>query len=116
VALNKVGHYLHVDHPVFKKFTFNEKIVEVLKRLNYKRPICVQSMVIYKNPGIGGEVFSHQDSAYLYTDPPSCIGMWTPLEDATVQNGCLKAIKGSHKDGVHRRFVQFFRLNPIFIN
>lgn len=31
----------------------------------------------------------HQDSAFLYTDQPSCIGLWIALEDANKENGCL---------------------------
>lgn len=39
----------------------------------------------------------HQDNSFLYTDPPTCTGLWLALEDATVTNGCLWAIPGSHK-------------------
>jgi hypothetical protein len=34
----------------------------------------------------------HQDNAFLHTDPPSVIGLWCALEDATITNGCLRAI------------------------
>lgn len=34
-------------------------------------------MYIFKPPGIGGEVTAHQDSTYLYTDPPSTLGRLT---------------------------------------
>jgi ectoine hydroxylase-related dioxygenase (phytanoyl-CoA dioxygenase family) len=39
----------------------------------------------------------HQDSTFLYTDPPSCVGLWLALEDATRANGCLWGLKGIHK-------------------
>lgn len=39
----------------------------------------------------------HQDSTFLYTEPPTCIGLWMPLEDATEENGCLWFVPGSHK-------------------
>lgn len=48
-------------------------------------------------------VKSHQDATYLYTEPSSAVGFWIPLDDATLENGCLKFIKGSHNGGVHRR-------------
>lgn len=47
---------------------------------------------------------SHQDATYLHTEPNSAVGFWIPLDDATIENGCLKFIKGSHKGGVHRRY------------
>lgn len=46
----------------------------------------------------------HQDSTFLYTDPPSCVGLWLALEDATRANGCLWGLKGIHKQGLARRF------------
>ena len=58
-----------------------------------------------QQPNIGGEVVPHQDSTFLYTDPPSVTGLWFALEDATVANGCLFTLPGSHKPGVHRRMV-----------
>lgn len=66
----------------------------------------MQSMYIFKQPGIGGEVVPHQDNAFLYTDPPTCTGLWLALEDATTTNGCLWAIPGSHKNGLLRRFIR----------
>lgn len=60
-----------------------------------------------QQPGIGGEVVPHQDNTFLYTDPPTCTGMWLALEDATIKNGCLWAIPGSHKSN-------FYPSNPSF--
>ncbi|GIY13044.1 phytanoyl-CoA dioxygenase domain-containing protein 1 [Caerostris extrusa] len=45
----------------------------------------------------------HQDSTFLYTDPPTCLGLWVPLEDATIESGCLWYVPGSHK---RQRFVR----------
>lgn len=64
-------------------------------------------MVICKQPEIGGAVPPHQDSTFLYTDPPSAVGFWYALEDATVENGCLSFLPGSHKTSeVSKRFVR----------
>ena len=64
-------------------------------------------MVICKQPEIGGRVPPHQDSTFLYTDPPSAVGFWIALEDATVENGCLSFLKGSHRKApVRKRFVR----------
>lgn len=102
----QVGHALHVLHPTFKKFTFNERVREVAASLGFRKPAIPQSMYIFKNPGIGGEVKSHQDASYMYTEPNSLIGYWIPLEDATLENGCLWFAKGSHKNGLKRRWVR----------
>lgn len=49
----------------------------------------------------------HQDSTFLYTDPPSAVGFWYALEDATRENGCLSFLKRSHRWApVRKRFVR----------
>ncbi|XP_077236094.1 phytanoyl-CoA dioxygenase (PhyH) family protein [Tasmannia lanceolata] len=106
LSINKVGHALHEIEPVFKTFSRSEKISSLLFSLGYKRPVLIQSMYIFKQPGIGGEVVPHQDNSFLYTEPSSCTGLWLALEDATITNGCLWAIPGSHKNGLVRRFIR----------
>jgi len=105
-ALNKVGHALHVMDPVFRKYTFDNRIRELCWQLGFQRPAIAQSMYIYKNPKVGGEVVGHQDGTYLYTEPASTVGFWIALQDATLENGCLQFIRASHNNGVHRRYIK----------
>ena len=64
-------------------------------------------MIICKQPGIGAAVPPHQDSTFLYTSPPSALGFWYALEDATRENGCLSFLPGSHKWApITKRFVR----------
>ncbi|KAF7044214.1 hypothetical protein CFC21_053473 [Triticum aestivum] len=120
LSINKVGHALHEHDPVFKKFAFSENISSLFSSLGYKRPAVIQSMYIFKQPGIGGEVVPHQDNTFLYTEPLSCTGLWLALEDATITNGCLWAIPGSHKNGLKRRMIRdengthFDRPSPLY--
>ncbi|XP_045813456.1 phytanoyl-CoA dioxygenase [Trifolium pratense] len=106
ISLNKVGHALHEIEPAFKKFSSSEKASSLMSSLGYKRPVIMQSMYIFKQPGIGGEVVPHQDNSFIYTEPQTCTGLWLALEDATILNGCLWAIPGSHKNGLLRRFIR----------
>ncbi|KAL8112264.1 hypothetical protein AgCh_019821 [Apium graveolens] len=106
LSINKVGHALHENEPEFKKFSCSNKMSSLLHSFGYKRPVIIQSMYIFKQPGIGGEVIPHQDNSFLITEPATCTGLWLALEDATVTNGCLWAIPGSHKDGLVRKFIR----------
>jgi ectoine hydroxylase-related dioxygenase (phytanoyl-CoA dioxygenase family) len=64
-------------------------------------------MIICKQPEIGGAVPPHQDSTFLYTEPPSAVGFWYAMEDATVSNGCLSFAAGTHKSApITTRFVR----------
>ncbi|KAF5939225.1 hypothetical protein HYC85_023484 [Camellia sinensis] len=49
LSINKVGHALHEIDPVFKKFSCSEKLSSLLLSLDYKRPVIIQSMYIFKN-------------------------------------------------------------------
>ena len=106
LSLNKIGHAMHDLVPEFRDWTRSPQVMEIVRDLGYKRPLPVQSMFIFKQPGIGGEVVPHTDSTFLATDPPSVVGLWLALEDATLENGCLWALPGSHAQGVHRQFVR----------
>jgi phytanoyl-CoA hydroxylase len=96
-SLNKMGHAMHDLDPVFDAFSRTPKLVATVASLGYKDPVFLQSMYIFKPPRIGGEVYCHQDSTFLYTEPESCIGFWFALEDATIENGCMHFIPGGHK-------------------
>ncbi|KAG2494945.1 hypothetical protein HYH03_006880 [Edaphochlamys debaryana] len=104
LSINKVGHALHDLDPVFRQFSRSPAVEGVLRSLGYKRPLPVQSMYIFKQPSIGGEVVPHQDSTFIHTTPLSCVGLWWALEDASRDNGCLWGMKGVHKEGLKRRF------------
>jgi phytanoyl-CoA hydroxylase len=41
----------------------------------------------------------HQDSPYWPIQPMELMTMWIALDEATVENGCLRYLKGSHKQG-----------------
>jgi phytanoyl-CoA hydroxylase len=105
-SINKIGHAQHTLDPVFAEFSLAPRWAELAASLGAVQPALVQSMYIFKQPRIGGEVTCHQDSTFLYTDPPSVVGMWFALEDATIANGCLWAIPGGHQAGLKSRFVR----------
>lgn len=107
LSINKLGHCLHELSPPFKTLTLNSRIGSIAQGLGFRDPRVLQSMVICKHAGIGGAVPAHQDSEFLYTDPPSAVGFWIALEDAGMHNGGLRFAKGSHKRWpVRRRFVR----------
>jgi phytanoyl-CoA hydroxylase len=103
-SINKIGHALHDLDPVFGEFSRTPKIKQLVADLGIERPLLIQSMYIFKQPGIGGEVSCHQDSTFLYTEPVAVVGLWFALEEATVTNGCLWAIPGGHKLGLKSRW------------
>lgn len=103
-AINKIGHALHDLDPEFAAFSRAPGLAAVAASLDLERPLLMQSMYIFKQPGIGGEVACHQDATFLYTEPTSVVGFWFALEDATLENGCMWALPGGHREGLKARF------------
>jgi len=104
--INKIGHALHDVNPIFNAFTRQQKLKDLTDELGVTNPLIVQSMYIFKQPGIGGIVVPHQDSTFIHTEPLSTVGFWAALEDATKNNGCLWMLPGSHTNGIKRRFLR----------
>lgn len=97
LAINKIGHALHDRIPEFSSFCRQPLIGEMLRELGLEAPQLWQTMYIFKQPSIGGEVRWHQDASYLITHPASVTGLWVAIEDATRDNGCLWMQPGQHR-------------------
>jgi phytanoyl-CoA hydroxylase len=63
------------------------------------RTKCMQSMLFFKPPGLQGQAW-HQDERFIPTRDRSLVGAWIALDDATVDNGCLWVLPGSHRTGM----------------
>ncbi len=73
--------------------------VEVLTRIIGPDVKAMQSMLFVKAAGKPGQAW-HQDEDYIPTRDRSLTGGWIALDDATVENGCLWVIPGSHREGI----------------
>ena len=105
-SINKIGHAIHDLDPVFDSFSRTEELGAVAKDVGFEDPRILQSMYIFKQPKIGGEVGFHQDATFLYTEPISVKGFWFALEDASLENGCMWAIPGGHRNDLKSRFFR----------
>ena len=98
-------HQPHYISPVMEKYVRHPKICGVLSQITAAHlpwwdgsVKCMQSMLFVKPPGFQGQAW-HQDEVYIPTRDRSLIGAWIALDDATVENGCLFVIPGSHRRG-----------------
>lgn len=97
LAINKIGHAMHDVNPVFHTFCRQALFGRVLRDIGYTSPLLWQTMYIFKQPHIGGEVRWHQDGSYLFSDPSTVTGVWVAIEDANRDNGCLWVQPGGHR-------------------
>lgn len=98
-------HQPHFISPVMEKYVKHPGICEVLSQITAAHlphwdgsVKCMQSMLFVKPPGFQGQAW-HQDEIYIPTRDRSLIGAWIAMDDATVENGCLWILPGSHRMG-----------------
>ena len=77
----------------------NPNVADVLDLLLGRPALGVQTMYYYKPPGAKGQGM-HQDNFYLLSAPATCIAAWTAIDDATLDNGCLYVVPGSHRGDI----------------
>lgn len=89
----------HRLSPKVMNWYLHPNVAETLEVLFGKPALGAQTMFYYKPPGAKGQGM-HQDNFYLLAKPATCIGVWTPLDDADEENGCLWMVPGSHRMGI----------------
>lgn len=98
-------HQPHFVSPVMRKFVQHPQICGALSQITAAHlPFwdgsvkCMQSMLFVKPPTFQGQAW-HQDEIYIPTRDRSLIGAWIAVDDATIENGCLWVVPGSHQPG-----------------
>jgi len=105
-SINKIGHAIHdLDH-VFSNFSHGEKLAELAADVGLSQTQIWQSMYIFKQPRIGGQVDWHQDTGFFYTTPQSVTTFWFAIDDATLENGCIWVEPGGHKSPLRQQFIR----------
>lgn len=99
-------HFPHWVSPVALDMVRHPGITDVLERITGAHlpewdgaVKCMQSMLFFKPSGLQGQAW-HQDERFIPTRDRSLVGAWISLDDATVENGCLWVIPGSHRTGM----------------
>jgi phytanoyl-CoA hydroxylase len=92
-------HFPHKLSPLMRDTLAHPRIVEVLTRAIGPNVKCMQSMLFIKHAGKPGQAW-HQDEDFIPTRDRSLGAAWIALDDATIDNGCLWVIPGSHRPGI----------------
>jgi len=102
----KFGNYcpavlLHDER--FLKYCFNNEILNIVEQLIGKN-FALWNSSFFAKPAFNGHATPwHQDGQYWPIRPLATCSVWLAIDDATSTNGCLKFIKGSHKEKVLKK-------------
>jgi ectoine hydroxylase-related dioxygenase (phytanoyl-CoA dioxygenase family) len=91
---------LHRDG-VFSTFARSPAVVDLVAELIGPDIDVFLSQFIFKTSGAWGQPW-HQDSFYFPFEPARpVVGVWLAVSEATLINGCLHVLGGSHTEAVH---------------
>ena len=85
---------------VFNDFIHKKLLGDILEDILGPDVDCFLSQYIFKNPGAWGQPW-HQDSSYFPFDREPQVAAWLATSEATLENGCLVILPGSHKESLH---------------
>lgn len=87
---------LNVYDPYFFDILANSKFEKIAKILLNDKVIGKTVEYFNKPKNIGRPTPPHQDGYYFMLKPPEAVTMWLALENADIENGCVRYVKGSH--------------------
>lgn len=89
----------HMKHGRVYDMLTNPKIVDCVADVLGDDVIAWGSHFFCKVPGDGKAVAWHQDASYWPLSPSKAITVWLAIDDADLENGCMKFIAGSQHSG-----------------
>jgi ectoine hydroxylase-related dioxygenase (phytanoyl-CoA dioxygenase family) len=92
-------HFPHKLSPLMRQTLAHPAVVAALTRVIGPDVKAMQSMLFTKGEGKPGQAW-HQDEFFIPTRDRSLTAVWIALDDATIENGCLWVLPGSHRPGV----------------
>ena len=99
-SLRKMSHVAFVDE-VFREHARNPDILDAVEQLIGPDIKLYQDQLFMKPARIGSRQSYHQDQPLgFHVEPPDMVTCWAPMDRASVENGCLWVLPGTHRSGV----------------
>jgi hypothetical protein len=84
-------------HQEFLDYVRSPGILDLVEQVLGTDIICWGAHVFCKLAGTGLAIPWHQDGQYWPIRPLASCTVWIALDDSTVENGCLRIVRGSHR-------------------
>jgi|ERR1043166_4233098 ectoine hydroxylase-related dioxygenase (phytanoyl-CoA dioxygenase family) len=93
--------HLWPHEPIFRSHALHANLLNVAADLIGTPMSLYDDLALLKPPSVGSAKPAHQDNAYFKVEPPGAvITCWCAIDDATLDNGCMRYIPRSHKHGL----------------
>ena len=87
------------EDDLFRRLGLHENMAGVIAQILGPDLKMFRNAVLLKPPEVGSQKGWHQDSPYWPIEPMELCSCWFPLDDATLENGCMLALRGEHTRG-----------------
>ena len=91
---------LHTYAPYFGKMTVGSEFEDLAALLMRDRAVPKNLQYFNKPAGVGQPTPAHQDGYYFMLSPCEAVTMWLALEKVDEENGCVRYLPGSHRQGM----------------
>ncbi|WP_144213875.1 phytanoyl-CoA dioxygenase family protein [Shewanella donghaensis] len=102
-AVSKVCIWQETGNDFYSMFSRGRRLVDSVEKILGEDTYHTSTKIMMKEPFVGGAWEWHQDFGYWHKDNlmmyPKAISCMIAINDATVENGCLQVLKGSHHIG-----------------
>ncbi len=92
--------FLAEHDPTVREFCLRPEFVAITTQLLGPDTDLYWNQSVFKGPDGAKEFPWHQDDGYTPVEPSPYLTLWLALNDATLENGCISVIPGSHKRGL----------------
>lgn len=91
---------LHEHSPFFGEMMNQGQFPELAADLLDDDVVAKNLQFFNKPPGISQPTPPHQDGYYFMLEPCEAVTMWFALDQTDDDNGCVRYVRGSHRDGM----------------
>jgi ectoine hydroxylase-related dioxygenase (phytanoyl-CoA dioxygenase family) len=99
---NEISFTAHLaeQDPEIMAFTRRPELIGLATSLIAPDISLYWNQSVYKRPEAKRDFPWHQDNGYTPVEPQEYLTCWLALEDATIENGCIWVLPGTHHDGI----------------
>jgi ectoine hydroxylase-related dioxygenase (phytanoyl-CoA dioxygenase family) len=92
--------HLHLQHQGVWSLATHPHLLDAVCKVIGPDVILMGTHFFVKYPGqVEAYVAWHQDVTYWGFQPPTAVTAWLAIDDADIENGCMRVIPGSHRLG-----------------
>jgi non-haem Fe2+, alpha-ketoglutarate-dependent halogenase len=90
----------HFDQPFIWEIAIRPAILDVVEAVVGPDILLLATHFFCKYGQTEKHVDWHQDVTYWGLEPPFAVTAWVAVDDSDVENGCMRVIPGSHREGI----------------